>query len=93
MYGIPHEVVRRKIFGACFFNASPYRTRVPDSNAWLEEDHADVMTMALTSEGMPLIPASLAAITKGDWVAVPDQLLSRLSVLGTSIPTTKTAKM
>lgn len=49
--------------------------------------------MALTIEGMALIPASDAAMTKGDWAAVPDWSLRRGSWLETSMPTTRTDRM
>ena len=64
-YGVPQDVVRRKIFGAWPFSARPYNTLVPDSNAWFDEDQAEVMTTALTTEGMAGIPAAEAAMTKG----------------------------
>lgn len=37
----------------------------------LPDDQAEVRTTALMMEGTTLIPASRAAITKGDWEAVP----------------------
>lgn len=35
------------------------------------DDQAEVRTTALMMEGITLIPASRAAMTKGDWAAVP----------------------
>lgn len=69
-YGTPQDVVRSRREGACFFKARPYRTRVPASSDWFEDDQAEVMTIALTTEPMALMPASSAAITNGDCAAV-----------------------
>lgn len=51
--------------------ASPKSTRVPERSAWLEEDHAEVMTTALTMEGMAFRPAADATKTNGLVAAFP----------------------
>lgn len=93
MYGVPQDVVRKNSLGAWPFSARPYSTRVPDSKAWFDALHADVMTMALTTLGMAGMPAALAAMTKGLCAAVPLSSPSLGSLLATSMPTTSTASM
>ena len=56
-------------------------------------DHADDMKAAFTTEGKPLIPASLMAITNGDFAAVETDSCRSLSVDGTSRPTMKVPPM
>lgn len=53
------------------------------------ELHALVNTTALIMEGTTLIPARVAAITKGDSDAVPEDLRRSLSLDGTISPTMK----
>ena len=55
----------------------------------LPEDHAEVMMTALIIDGTTLIPARVAAITKGDSEAVPVEALSLGSLEGTTRPTIK----
>lgn len=70
-HGIPSRLVLLKILGARPSNAKPYNTRDPVSSPELPEDQALVSTTALIMDGTTLIPALVAAITKGDCAAVP----------------------
>lgn len=86
-YGIPRRFVRLKILNARPSCARPYSVRELFSKPEFPDDHALVKTTALIIEGTILIPARLAAITKGDAAAVPDELSRFSSVLGTTRPT------
>ena len=52
-------------------------------------DQADVRTIALINDGTALMPARLAAMTKGDCDAVPVDLKRFGSFEGTTSPTMK----
>lgn len=56
----------------------------------MEEDQAEVITMALTREGITGREAEVATMTKGDWAAVPVEVERRGSEEETMRPTTKT---
>lgn len=86
-YGIPRRFVRLKILNARPSCARPYSVRELFNKPEFPDDHALVKTTALIIEGTILIPARLAAITKGDAAAVPDELSRFSSVLGTTRPT------
>lgn len=86
-YGIPRRFVRLKILNARPSCARPYSVRELFNKPEFPDDHALVNTTALIIEGTILIPARLAAITKGDAAAVPDELSRFSSVLGTTRPT------
>lgn len=90
MYGTPHLEVRRNIFGAWPLSARPYRVLVPARILWFDADHAELKHTAFTTEGIALIPASLAAMTNGLVAAVPESALIRSSALETNMPTIKT---
>lgn len=86
-YGIPRRFVRLKILNARPSCARPYSVRELFNKPEFPDDHALVKTTALIIDGTILIPARLAAITKGDAAAVPDELSRFSSVLGTTRPT------
>lgn len=90
--GIPILFVLRKIRGACFSRAIPYRVREDPRRLEFPALHAEVRTTKLIIEGITLMPALCAAITKGDSDAVPLLFKRFGSFDGTSIPTKKMLK-
>lgn len=69
--GMPKRLVLVKIFGARPSLAIPYRMRDPASILAFPELQALVRMTALMMDGTTLMPALEAAMTKGDWEAVP----------------------
>lgn len=87
---MPILLVRMKTLGACFSWAMPYRVRDALSMKELPALQALVRTTKLMMWGTTLMPARVAAMTKGDAAAVPESALrSWGSLEGTSMPTKK----
>ena len=62
------------------------RVRDPVYNPLQAADKADVRKAAFTTDGRPLIPAVLIAMTNGDFAAVDDVRLRSEFVYGTTKP-------
>jgi hypothetical protein len=80
IYGAPNRFTLRKIEGACFSSASPYRTREARNTTAMPQLKADVRIAALTMDGRTVIPAFSNAITNGLSCAVPVELPSEESL-------------
>ncbi|KAH3686693.1 hypothetical protein WICPIJ_002337 [Wickerhamomyces pijperi] len=70
-YGIPLLEVFKNNCGACLFTAKANKVREAATTSPQAEENADIKTIALMKCGMPLIPASFIAMTKGEDSAPP----------------------
>lgn len=68
--GNPFFVAYLKMLGAFPVSARPYNARDEVYKSEDAADHAEVRSAALITDGRPLIPAVLIAITNGDLAAV-----------------------
>src|ERR1700712_5725002 len=80
--GTPHRLQRMSMAGAWPSSAKPYSVREAIYTQDEPHDRAEVMMMALITDGKTCMPARWKAMTKGACEAVPVEIERFLSVYG-----------